>query len=57
MWFDTMGDKTRISWEYMFTAKNFFAKIIMKMILKIIKYDEFMDQSLENAKDYIENGD
>ena len=57
IWFDTMGDKTRISWEYMFTAKNFFAKIILKLILKIIKYDEFMDQSLENARDYIQNGD
>ncbi|MDH3698691.1 MAG: hypothetical protein OEQ81_08495 [Flavobacteriaceae bacterium] len=57
MWFDTIDDKTRISWEYMYTAKNFFARIILKFVLRLIKYEEFMQQSLDNAKDYIENGD
>lgn len=57
IWFDTIEDKTRITWEYMYTAKNFLARIILKLVLRLIKYEEFMQQSLENAKDYIENGD
>ena len=57
MWFDTIDDKTRITWEYMYTAKNFLAKFLLKFILRFIKYEEFMDQSLANAKEYIEKGD
>lgn len=57
MWFDTIDDKTRITWEYMYTAKNFFARFLLKLILRFIKYEEFMETSLANAKDYIENGD
>ncbi len=57
VWFDTMDDQTRITWNYIYTAKNFIARFLLKFILRLIKYEEFMEESLENAKDYIENGD
>jgi len=57
VWFDTIGDQTRITWNYVYTAKNFIARFLLKFILGLIKYEEFMEESLENAKDYIENGD
>ena len=57
MWFDTINDQTRITWNYMFTAKNVISKLLLKIILKIVSYEEFMEVSLEYAKDYIENGD
>ncbi|MBT8235988.1 MAG: hypothetical protein KJO04_07330, partial [Bacteroidia bacterium] len=57
VWFDTMDDQTRITWNYIYTAKNFLARFLLKFILGLIKYEEFMEESLEHAKDYIENGD
>ena len=57
IWFDPINDKTRITWEYMYTAKNSFARIILKLILGLITYEKFMKISLANAKAYIENMD
>lgn len=55
LWFDSIGDKTRITWVYRFTYKNFLSKLILKLILKFM-FKKFMANSLKNAKNYIENG-
>ena len=57
VWFDNVDDKTRITWNYMYTSKNLIAKLLLKVILNMISYEDFMQESLENARDYIENGD
>jgi hypothetical protein len=56
LWFDTIDDKTRITWEYSFTYKNLISRLILNIILPK-KFKKFMEQSLENARLYIENGD
>jgi len=52
-WFDTIGDQTRIKWDYSFTYKNIFARAILSVILTI-SYQKFMTNSLENAKGIID---
>lgn len=56
LWFDTIDDKTRITWEYSFTYKNLVSRLILGILLPK-KFKKFMEQSLENARLYIENGD
>ncbi|MFC4721522.1 SRPBCC family protein [Geojedonia litorea] len=56
LWFDTVDDKTRITWDYTFTHKNMFYGWVLKILLPIV-FKKFMQSSLENAKNYIENGD
>lgn len=56
VWFDTIDDKTRITWEYYFSYKNPLAKALLSVFLSKV-YQKFMDASLESAKEYIENGD
>jgi hypothetical protein len=53
-WFDTMDGKTRIKWDYYFTYKNIFARMILSLILTF-SYKKFMVQSLDNAKKVIES--
>lgn len=55
-WFDSIDGKTRITWDYYFTYKNIFARMILSIILTFI-FKKFMQVSLNNAKDCIENGD
>jgi len=56
LWFDTIDDKTRITWEYSFTYKNILARMILSIILTFV-FKKFMQESLKHAKEYIENGD
>lgn len=56
LWFDNVDGKTRITWDYSFTYKDAICRIILKFLLPKI-FKKFMEQSLENAKLYIENGD
>lgn len=54
-WFDTVDNKTRIRWIYLFTYKNFFSKIVLGLFLAMV-YKKWMKQSLKNAKNAIEDG-
>ncbi|AUC80769.1 SRPBCC family protein [Lacinutrix sp. Bg11-31] len=56
VWFNTIDDKTRITWDYTFTYKNIFSRLILNLILTFV-FKKFMQASLNNAKKYIENGD
>lgn len=56
LWFDVNDDKTRITWEYSFTYRNFFARIIIALFMSLI-YKQFMQQALNYAKGVIENKD
>ncbi|MGB6268968.1 MAG: SRPBCC family protein, partial [Olleya sp.] len=56
VWFETVDDKTRITWDYTFKYKNMFSKLMLSFILTFV-FKKFMNQSLINAKKYIENGD
>ncbi len=55
-WFDTVGDKTRISWYYSFTYKNFFSKLILSLILSLM-FKSYMKKNLKNAKDILEKAE
>lgn len=55
MWFDRVGDQTRATWDYGFTYKNFFGKIVLSLFFVMFK--KYMQHSLNNAKVQIENGD
>jgi hypothetical protein len=56
VWIDRIEDQTRITWEYSFSYKNIFARLILSLFLTLL-YKKFLKKSLENAKGYIENGD
>ncbi|MGB1307582.1 MAG: SRPBCC family protein [Oceanihabitans sp.] len=56
VWFNTINDKTHITWDYTFTYKNIFARILLSMVLTLA-FKKFMQSSLKHAKQYIENGD
>ena len=56
LWFDTVDNKTRITWDYSFTYKDPICHLILGILLPIM-FKKFMEKSLENAKLYIENGD
>jgi hypothetical protein len=56
LWFDTIDDKTRITWEYSFSYRNIFARAFLSLFLSMV-YKKFMKNSLLEAKGYIENGD
>ena len=55
MWFDRVGNQTRATWDYGFTYKNFFGKIVLSLFF--IMFKKYMQHSLNNAKLLIENGD
>jgi len=52
-WFDQEGEAVRITWEYSFTYKNFFARILMSILLSL-GYQKFLENSLANAKKILE---
>lgn len=56
LWFDRVNGQTRITWDYSFTYKDPICHLILKILLPKM-FKKFMEQSLENAKHYIENGD
>ena len=56
VWIDTIDDKTRITWDYTFKYKNLFSKIMLSFVLTFV-FKKFMQESLDHAKAYIENGD
>lgn len=51
-WFDTIDGETRISWDYTFTYKNIFGRMLLSLILTF-SYKKFMKKSLENAKEIL----
>lgn len=53
LFFDTVGDQTRITWAYSFSYKNIFARIFLSSFLTF-SYKKFMTKSLENAKAELE---
>jgi hypothetical protein len=55
-WFDTVEDKTRITWVYSYTYKNIFARLII-WLFNLLFFKKFMQRDLNNAKAQIENGD
>ena len=55
-WFDTVNDQTRVTWEYSFTYHNPVSRLVIAVLLPK-KFGKFMQQSLDNARLYIENGD
>ena len=56
LWFDRFGEQTRITWVYTIKPKNLIYRLILHLILPK-KLKAYMQQSLINAKHYIENGD
>lgn len=56
LWFDTIDDQTRITWDYSFSYRNIFARAILSIFLSLV-YKKFMKNALQAAKGYIENGD
>ena len=52
-WFDHVEGKTRITWEYSFTYKSIFARMILSIFLSTA-YKKFMLNCLENAKNMLE---
>ncbi|MCJ7465334.1 MAG: hypothetical protein MUO53_01400, partial [Maribacter sp.] len=56
LWFDTLDDKTRITWEYSFSYKNSFVRPLLSLFLSLF-YKKFLINSLENAKGCLEKGD
>lgn len=48
-WFDQVDGKTRITWVYSFTYRNFFARIFLSLFLTLA-YKKFMQASLNNAQ-------
>jgi hypothetical protein len=56
IWFDTIGDQTRITWDYSFTSKNIFAKMGLWLFL-LFGYKKFLNNALKWAKINLENGD
>lgn len=48
-WFDQEEEEVRITWEYSFTYKNIFARMVMSILLSL-GYRKFMQNSLANAK-------
>jgi hypothetical protein len=56
LWFDHMDGKTRITWVYSYTYKNAFAGAIIWLVNKM-SFGKFMQHSLNNARDQIENAD
>ncbi len=55
-WFDTVDDKTRITWAYSYTYKNIFTRPII-WLFNLLFFKKFMQHDLNNAKEQIENGD
>ncbi|MDG1331330.1 MAG: SRPBCC family protein [Crocinitomicaceae bacterium] len=53
-WFDEEGEDVRVTWEYSFTSKNFFARILMSVVLSM-GYRKFMLKGLMNAKGLLES--
>lgn len=54
IWFDQIENQTRITWEYYFTYKSIFARIVLSLFLSL-GYKKFMQNSLQNAKQLLEN--
>lgn len=54
LWFDQEGDDIRITWEYSFTYKNIFARMLMSILLSL-GYRKFMLNGLTNAKKMLES--
>ncbi len=55
VWFNTVNDNTYIKWKYTFTGKNIFASLFIWLFLQVA-YKKFMQQSLNYAKQSIEDG-
>jgi len=53
LWFDEEGEGIRITWEYSFTYKNIFARMLMSIVLSL-GYQKFMLNGLSNAKQILE---
>ena len=53
LWFDRVGNNTRITWEYRYTYRNFFAGIVIRLFCKLI-FTGYMKHSLKNAKEQME---
>lgn len=56
LWFDINDHQTRITWEYTFTYRNFFARIFISLFMTLL-YKKFMQRALNNAKGVIESKD
>lgn len=55
-WFDVNDNQTRITWEYSFSYRNIFARMLISLFMTL-SYKKFMKQCLDNAKVIIENKD
>ncbi|MBL4706746.1 MAG: SRPBCC family protein [Flavobacteriales bacterium] len=53
LWFDQKGEQIRISWNYTFTYKNIFARMLLSIILTLF-YVRFLKQALGNAATALE---
>ncbi len=56
LWFDTVDDKTRITWVYSYTYKNIFARAVLWLFNQLL-FKKYMQKALINAKGEIENAD
>jgi hypothetical protein len=56
LWFDSLDDKTRITWAYSFSYKNRFVRPLLSLFLSLF-YKKFLVNSLKNAKGCLEKGD
>ena len=53
IWFDTIDDKTRITWVYSFTYKNVFAALFLSLFMPLF-LKKFLQNGLNNLKGIIE---
>jgi hypothetical protein len=53
-WFDTVNDRTRVKWVYIFTYKNVFARLFLTLFIPIF-LKRYLQNGLNNAKEYLEN--
>ncbi|MEP1085414.1 hypothetical protein [Algoriphagus sp.] len=53
MWFDTIDDKTRLRWVYIFTYKNLLARIFLSLFAPLF-LKKYLQNGLNNAKAFLE---
>ena len=54
LWFDTIDDKTRVTWVYAFTYKNIFGRLFLALFVPLF-LKKYLQKGLNNAKEYIED--
>lgn len=52
-WFDTIDDKTRVRWTYIFTYKNIFARLFLSVFVPIF-LKKYLQNGLNNVKAILE---